>query len=264
VATLLADPTVDRLKERFVDVVMEYVHHTMELRALSAAMPEAGRRLPRRREGEATRNGVQLKSHPNVAQFNATFSRWLQLVTRLGLFSQDERNMLPGQGDLFDEADRYFSKAQGSRAARGAIISRCSIPTSPRCRRKLDDRRNRASVAASTALCRARRSTTSEQLGLSPILMGAANSSGGVMGKMIDAQSIVVASTATNWFGHEGTILRFVFWHSIALACLVGVLVMLQSVICVSRMRDRGANQGLAFGVHGIPDVQPSAVETPL
>jgi lactate permease len=70
---------------------------------------------------------------------------------------------------------------------------------------------------------------TSEQLGLSPILMSAANSSGGVMGKMIDAQSIVVASTATNWFGHEGSILRFVFWHSIALACLVGCLVMLQA-----------------------------------
>jgi lactate permease len=72
---------------------------------------------------------------------------------------------------------------------------------------------------------------TSEQLGLNPILMAAANSSGGVMGKMIDAQSIVVASTATNWFGHEGTILRFVFWHSIALACLVGGLVMLQAYV---------------------------------
>jgi lactate permease len=72
---------------------------------------------------------------------------------------------------------------------------------------------------------------TSEQLGLSPILMGAANSSGGVMGKMIDAQSIVVASTATNWYGHEGTILRFVFKHSIALACLVGLFVMLQAYI---------------------------------
>ncbi|HWI20457.1 MAG TPA: L-lactate permease [Vicinamibacterales bacterium] len=72
---------------------------------------------------------------------------------------------------------------------------------------------------------------TSEQLGISPILMSAANSSGGVMGKMIDAQSIVVASTATNWFGHEGTILRFVFWHSITLACLVGVLVMLQAYV---------------------------------
>ena len=70
---------------------------------------------------------------------------------------------------------------------------------------------------------------TSQQLGLSPILMAAANSSGGVMGKMIDAQSIVVASTATNWFGHEGSILRFVFFHSISLACLVGILVMLQA-----------------------------------
>ncbi|WP_439359833.1 L-lactate permease [Bradyrhizobium sp. DASA03007] len=72
---------------------------------------------------------------------------------------------------------------------------------------------------------------TSEQLGLSPVLMAAANSSGGVMGKMIDAQSIVVASTATNWYGHEGTILRFVFRHSIVLACLVGVLVTLQAYV---------------------------------
>ncbi|MBN9000711.1 MAG: L-lactate permease, partial [Rhizobiales bacterium] len=72
---------------------------------------------------------------------------------------------------------------------------------------------------------------TSEQLGLSPILMSAANSSGGVMGKMIDAQSIVVASTATNWYGHEGSILRFVFKHSIALACLVGLFVMLQAYV---------------------------------
>ena len=72
---------------------------------------------------------------------------------------------------------------------------------------------------------------TANQLGLSPILMAASNSSGGVMGKMIDAQSIVVASTATNWFGHEGSILRFVFKHSIALACLVGLLVMLQAYV---------------------------------
>ena len=51
------------------------------------------------------------------------------------------------------------------------------------------------------------------------------------MGKMIDAQSIVVASTATNWFGHEGSILRFVFLHSVVLASLVGVLVMLQAYV---------------------------------
>ncbi len=72
---------------------------------------------------------------------------------------------------------------------------------------------------------------TAQQVGLSPILMGAANSSGGVMGKMIDAQSIVVASTATRWYGHEGDILRYVFFHSLVLAALVGVLVMLQAYV---------------------------------
>jgi lactate permease len=87
------------------------------------------------------------------------------------------------------------------------------------------------SDTASNVLFGGLQKITSEQLGLSPILMGAANSSGGVMGKMIDAQSIVVASTATNWFGHEGSILRFVFFHSIALACLVGILVTLQAYV---------------------------------
>jgi lactate permease len=72
---------------------------------------------------------------------------------------------------------------------------------------------------------------TAEQLGLSPTLMAAANSSGGVMGKMVDAQSIVVASTATRWYGHEGDILRYVFFHSLALACLVGLLVLLQAYV---------------------------------
>ena len=70
---------------------------------------------------------------------------------------------------------------------------------------------------------------TAQQLGLNPVLMAAANSSGGVMGKMIDAQSIVVASTATRWYGHEGQILRFVFFHSLALAVLVGILVTVQA-----------------------------------
>lgn len=87
------------------------------------------------------------------------------------------------------------------------------------------------SDTASNVLFGGLQKITSEQLGLSPVLMGAANSSGGVMGKMIDAQSIVVASTATNWFGHESEILRYVFWHSIALACLVGLLVTLQAYV---------------------------------
>jgi lactate permease len=72
---------------------------------------------------------------------------------------------------------------------------------------------------------------TAEQLNLSPTLMAAANSSGGVMGKMIDAQSIVVASTATRWYGHEGDILRYVFWHSLVLAALVGIVVTLQAYV---------------------------------
>ena len=72
---------------------------------------------------------------------------------------------------------------------------------------------------------------TAEQLGLDPVLMAASNSSGGVMGKMIDAQSIVVASTATRWYGHEGDILRYVFWHSLVLAALVGCLVLLQAYV---------------------------------
>ncbi len=70
---------------------------------------------------------------------------------------------------------------------------------------------------------------TAHQTNVSPVLMAAANSSGGVMGKMVDAQSIVVASTATNWYGHEGSILRFVFFHSLVLAALVGLLVFLQA-----------------------------------
>ncbi len=72
---------------------------------------------------------------------------------------------------------------------------------------------------------------SAEKLGINPVLAAAANSSGGVMGKMIDAQSIVVASVATNQQGQEGTILRYVFWHSIVLACLVGVLVFLQAYV---------------------------------
>jgi lactate permease len=87
------------------------------------------------------------------------------------------------------------------------------------------------SDTASNVLFGGLQKTTATQLGLNPILMAAANSAGGVMGKMIDAQSIVVASTATQWFGHEGTILRYVFFHSVALAALVGIFVTLQAYV---------------------------------
>lgn len=72
---------------------------------------------------------------------------------------------------------------------------------------------------------------TAQQIGISPVLAAASNSSGGVMGKMIDAQSIVVAGVATNQHGQEGAILRYVFLHSVVLACLVGVVVFLQAYV---------------------------------
>jgi lactate permease len=87
------------------------------------------------------------------------------------------------------------------------------------------------SDTASNVLFGGMQRVAAEQLGLSPNLMGAANSAGGVMGKMIDAQSIVVASTATGWFNHEGDILRYVFFHSLALAALVGIFVTLQAYV---------------------------------
>ncbi|HKP11095.1 MAG TPA: L-lactate permease [Blastocatellia bacterium] len=82
------------------------------------------------------------------------------------------------------------------------------------------------SDTSSNALFGGLQRITAEQLGLSPVLMCAANSAGGVMGKMVDAQSIVVATAATDQVGNEGMIFRFVLWHSVALAAIVGLIVM--------------------------------------
>jgi lactate permease len=82
------------------------------------------------------------------------------------------------------------------------------------------------SDTSSNALFGGLQRITAQQLNLSPVLMCAANSAGGVMGKMVDAQSIVVATAATNQVGNEGVIFRFVLWHSIALASIVGLIVM--------------------------------------
>src|SRR5438105_8511049 len=79
--------------------------------------------------------------------------------------------------------------------------------------------------AGSNALFGNLQRVTAERLGLSPILMAAANSSGGVMGKMIDAQSIVVSSAATQQVGREAAIFKAVFLHSIILASIVGLIV---------------------------------------
>jgi len=87
------------------------------------------------------------------------------------------------------------------------------------------------SDTSSNALFGSLQRITAEQLHLDPILMTAANSAGGVMGKMVDAQSICVATAATNQLGNEGMIFRFVFWHSIALGAIVGIIVMLYAYV---------------------------------
>jgi lactate permease len=85
------------------------------------------------------------------------------------------------------------------------------------------------SDTSSNALFGSLQRITAEQLGLNPLLIVGSNSTGGVMGKMIDAQSIVVAAVATEQTGQEGQILRFVFLHSLVLACLVGLLTLAQA-----------------------------------
>jgi lactate permease len=87
------------------------------------------------------------------------------------------------------------------------------------------------SDTSSNALFGGLQRITATQLRLDPILMCAANSAGGVMGKMVDAQSIVVATAATNQVGNEGKIFRFVVWHSIALAAIVGAIVMIYAYV---------------------------------
>jgi len=87
------------------------------------------------------------------------------------------------------------------------------------------------SDTSSNALFGSLQKITAQQLGLDPVLMTAANSAGGVMGKMVDAQSICVATAATNQVGNEGMIFRFVFWHSIALGAIVGIIVMCYAYI---------------------------------
>jgi lactate permease len=98
------------------------------------------------------------------------------------------------------------------------------------------------SDTSSNALFGSLQRITSQQLGIDPILMCAANSAGGVMGKMVDAQSITIATAATEQVGNEGIIFRFVAWHSIALGAIVGVIVMLYAYVFRS-----GVPHGLMF-----------------
>jgi lactate permease len=87
------------------------------------------------------------------------------------------------------------------------------------------------SDTASNALFGSLQRITSQQLGIDPVLMCAANSAGGVMGKMVDAQSITIATAATEQVGNEGIIFRYVAWHSVALGSIVGIIVLLSAYV---------------------------------
>jgi len=114
VATILADPIVDRLKPRFVDVILEYCHvcvHLRQIRGEFEAIAKESGITPLQAETYTTegRHGTQTKSHVLVAQKHEAWRQWRSLVAMLGLSPADERNMMPGQGDLFDESEREFA-----------------------------------------------------------------------------------------------------------------------------------------------------------
>lgn len=104
IAEILSEPSVDRLKPRFIDAIIEYCICTCRLRGLRASMPTLSHEIYRVKG----RDGDQVKTHPHVAQVNETWRQWRSLVAMLGLSPTDERNLLPGQGDFFDQNDTYF------------------------------------------------------------------------------------------------------------------------------------------------------------
>jgi lactate permease len=85
--------------------------------------------------------------------------------------------------------------------------------------------------AGSNALFGSLQVITANKLGLSPILMGAANSAGGVMGKMVAAQSLVIGCAVTGQEGQEGALFRAVIKHSLALLVLVGLIVLMYAYV---------------------------------
>jgi P27 family predicted phage terminase small subunit len=128
VAALLADPAVDRLKPHFVDSILEYCRATIRLRAFRQFFADNEVKLD---ESEGVtenqlervtgmggldaemyvvhgRNGTQLKSHPFVAQMNEAWRQWRSLMMECGLSIASERNMIPGQGSLFDDPAGEF------------------------------------------------------------------------------------------------------------------------------------------------------------
>lgn len=126
VARMLADPRLDRLKPHFVDAVLELCRINLRISAfrkyfasnkidLAADVPgNQAERVTGEPGLDAEmyvvhgRNGIQLKSHPFVAQMNEAWRQWRSLISMFGLNPTDERNMMPGQGGLFDGEEGEF------------------------------------------------------------------------------------------------------------------------------------------------------------
>ena len=125
----------------------------------------------------------------------------------------------------------YVTRYSGMDAVLGLAFTRTGWFFLLRRLHRLARRRSTGSDTSSNVLFGGLQKITAQQLNLSPILMCATNSAGGVMGKMIDAQSICIATAATTQVGQEGSIFRFVFWHSVSLAAIVGVIVMLYAYV---------------------------------
>lgn len=89
----------------------------------------------------------------------------------------------------------------------------------------------KSSDTSSNALFGALQKTTAQQIGVDPALMVAANSSGGVTGKMISPQSLAVATAATGLVGEESAISRFTLKHSIAMVLVLSVITLLQAYV---------------------------------
>ncbi|WZO95837.1 L-lactate permease [Isosphaeraceae bacterium EP7] len=187
---------------------------------------------PTRDDGEKAILEIVPVSATGTAVFlSATLSGLLLGVSparQILMLAATTRRLLPAFGAIFSMlALGFVTKYSGMDAVLGLAFTRTGVWLYPLFGTLLGwlGVALTGSDTASNVLFGNLQVITARKLGLSPILMAAANTTGGVMGKMIDAQSIVVAAAATGEQGHEGQLLRAVFWHSLALALLVGAIV---------------------------------------
>ena len=128
------------------------------------------------------------------------------------------------------------------------------------------------SDTSSNALFASLQKTTAQQIGVDPNLMVAANSSGGVTGKMISPQSIAVACAATGLVGEEGAIFRWTFFHSVGMCAIIagahpapGLLVQVHAAVMIGDGPEEGEGRGdFRFFVEDSPALPANFPPSPL